>query len=108
MHSVRQYYEPVKGRLRANFNWPGIISSSSVVMITASEYTPEPPREHVQHTDYKRFRGDANVWVSNIAPHGPIGDDPGGVEFAVNVDWHSPIPVVVDITVFDPPEAIQP
>jgi hypothetical protein len=108
MHSVRQYYEPVKGRLNANFNWPGVITSKSVVMITASEYKPEPGNQHFQHSDYTRFRGDANVWVSSIAPHGPNNEDPGGVEFAVNVDWSNPIPVVVDITVFDPPEAVQP
>jgi hypothetical protein len=109
MHSARNYYGPVKGRLKANFNWPGVINSGSVVVITASEYVPDPQNEHFAHKDHvRRFRGDANVWVSSIAPHGPSGDDPGGVEFAVNVDWASPIPVVVDIAVLDPPEAIEP
>jgi hypothetical protein len=35
--------------------------------------------------------------VAGIAPH----SDPGGVTFALNVDWGEPIPVVTDITVLD-------
>jgi len=45
--------------------------------------------------------GLANVWVSNIGPHGR-GTEPGGVEFHLHVDWNSPLFVVVSITVLEP------
>jgi hypothetical protein len=105
----RMYLGPHKGRINQNFNVPGVINSRSVVMISACEYVPDPPGEHFAHSDHRRrFRGAANVWVSSIAPHGPSGSDPGGVEFAINIDWPDPIPVVFDIAVFDPPEDIEP
>ena len=42
--------------------------------------------------------GAANVWVSNIAPH---GGGASGVTFVVNVDSDHPIPIATDITVLD-------
>jgi hypothetical protein len=47
--------------------------------------------------------GDANVWVSNISPHREdhFNDEPGEVEFILNVDSGSPIDVAITITVED-------
>ena len=44
--------------------------------------------------------GSANVYVTNVGPHGPPGEA-GGVEFLLHVDWNSPLDVVVTITVFE-------
>jgi hypothetical protein len=108
----------------ANFNWESVITWRSVVVVTASEYDPifvetgipipgpgSPPGPGVPQVpphDFRRFVGDANIWVANIAPHGPNVDrgDPGGVSFVVNVDFYRPLPVVVDIVVFDNPEEL--
>ena len=43
----------------------------------------------------KRFVGDASVWVSNIAPRD------GGLSCRIHVDWDDPIPIWVDVRVFD-------
>jgi hypothetical protein len=89
---------PFNGRRVQNFNW-NAIDSNSVVLITASEYVPlanPPPGANLQ-----RFVGDANIWVSNIAPHGPPFDDNHGVTFVINVDFSRPLFVVFDITVLD-------
>lgn len=102
-YTQRVYHgEPFKGR--ESFNWffnPGIVHSDSVVVITASEYQPEvvPPN---YPNERLRFTGDANIWVSNISPHGE-GTPNFGVQYAVNVDFFNPLFVVVDITVLDPP-----
>jgi hypothetical protein len=79
-----------------NFNWDAI-DQGSVVLVTASEFALSKPNEHIAGTDQTRFVGAANVWVSGIAPH----SGPGGVTFALNVDWGEPIPVVTDITLLD-------
>jgi hypothetical protein len=94
--TVRKYYKPLKGRHIMNFNWDAI-DQGSVVLVTASEFSPSKPTEHVAGTDQHRFIGAANVWVAGIAPH----STPGGVTFVVNIDWGEPISIVVDITVFD-------
>ena len=102
-YTQRVYYpEPFKGRVHLNrYFTRDIINSDSVVVITASEYQPEvvPPN---YPNERLRFTGDANIWVSNISPHGE-GTPNFGVEFAINVDFFNPLFVVVDITVIDPP-----
>jgi hypothetical protein len=100
---VRKYYGPLKGRVTCNLNW-GAINVNSIVHITACEYIPETdPDAHGGFTDgnHQRFVGAANVWVSNIAPHGSPWDPNQGVTFVINVDWPDPIHIVADITVFD-------
>ncbi len=61
------------------------------MVVTVSECT----------ADRVRFIGAANISVDNIAPHGPPYDPNHGVTFVVNVDWHSPLNIVTDITVLD-------
>ncbi len=101
--TVRVYFsQPFNGRRRQNWQLPGLVNSDSVVVITASEYNPGavPPNHENERL---RFLGDANIWVSNISPHGD-GSPNFGVEFAINVDFPDPLFVVVDITVLDPPQ----
>jgi hypothetical protein len=93
---MRVVYRQVQGRLRENWNWPPI-SRLSAVLVTAAEWKPtldpnqpEPGRPHL---------GDANVYVTNIGPHGDPGGEAGGVEFFLHADVGFPIDVVVTFTV---------
>ena len=106
--SIRVLYRGVQGRVRKNFNWPPIKLDSPVI-ITAAEFQPRfggttggtgifggGPK-----TLGRPLLGAANVYVTNIGPHGEAGGEAGGVEFHLHVDWESPLDVVVTITVFD-------
>jgi hypothetical protein len=75
----------------------GDINEFSVVVITASETRP------VGTNPNHRFMGNADVWVSNIAPHGPPFDPNNGVEWILHVDHPSDLSVLIDITVLDSP-----
>ena len=92
------------GRIRANWNAPGI-HPTSVVHISAAEISSE--QNHIFATDRtaQRFAyhlGDADIWVSNISPH------VGGVEYILHINWHEPLPVAVTFTVEgEPPIEIQ-
>lgn len=89
------------GRVRVNFNWPPIHLDSAVI-VTAAEFTPQfgglpgfGPK-----TLGRPNLGEANVYVTNIGPHGPE-PDVGGVEFLLHVDWDSPLDVIVTISVLE-------
>lgn len=104
-NSIRFVRRGVQGRVRQNFNLPGIINSAqAVVHITAGEVT-QGPRTLVGAIaqDFIYKVGAANIWVSNISPHfnSHFGGEPGGVEFILNVDWDSPLDVGITITVED-------
>jgi hypothetical protein len=104
--SIRYISRGVQGRVRHNFNWPGVIKSSkSVVHVTAGEIgfgttnapPPTPPEQNFFYSV-----GNANVWITNISPHkNDFTEDPGGVTFCVHVDWDSPLDVAITITVED-------
>lgn len=85
-----------------NYNW-NAISAHSVVYISASEgeifQNVFDPKNAIFHR-----LGDAVICVKNINPHGANG---GGVEFYLEVNWRSPLDVVLDITVLDPPEVVE-
>lgn len=110
--TYRMYWGDIGGRTICNFNWPGVINFRSVVSVTAAEYypiridtripVPGVPLPWPVDDDLTRFVGSADIWVSDISPHGPHGTDPGGVTFAVTVKWRHPLPIATDITVFDP------
>ena len=91
METFRQNYRG-HGRIKANFN-AGDIHERSVVVVTACE---------LGEFD-KPMVGDANVWVSNIAPHGPPSDPNNGVTYALHIDWHEDLVARVDITILDSP-----
>jgi hypothetical protein len=100
--SIRVLYRGQHGlKIRKNFNWPPI-NLDSAVIITAAEFTPHfgglggGPK-----TLGRPNLGLAPVYVSNIGPHGVPGGEAGGVEFFLNVDWGSPLDVIVTITVLE-------
>lgn len=88
-----------------NFNWNGVITPQSVVHVAACEcFFPEENVFGVEGV--QRTRGDAPIWVKNVRPHGPNPGDTitGGVEFFLQIDWNTPLPVATDITVLGEPE----
>jgi hypothetical protein len=108
----RVYFKGLRGRTTCNINWPGVINFRSVVSVTAAEYDPIRidmriplpglPLPYPPQDDFFRIAGAADIWVSDISPHGPGGTDPGGVTFVVTVNWRDPLWITADITVFDP------
>jgi len=98
--SIRVLYRNQRGTIRKNFNWPPITLDSAVI-VTAAEFTFVPgglgggPK-----TLGRPNLGAANVYVTNVGPHGPEGGT-GGVEFLLHVDWDSPLDVIVTITVLE-------
>ena|SRR5918996_4480953 len=100
--SLRVLYRGVHGRnIRRNHNWPPI-NVDSAVTITAAEFLFAPgglgggPK-----TLGRPNLGLAPVWVTNVGPHGVPGVEAGGVEFFLQVDWPTPLDVVVTITVHE-------
>ena len=99
--SIRVLYQGQQGLLRKNFNWPPI-NLDSAVLVTAAEFSPAfggfggGPK-----TLGRPNLGAANVYVTNVGPHGVEGVEAGGVEFLLHVDWDSPLDVIVTITVLE-------
>jgi hypothetical protein len=100
--SIRILYRGQKGlKIRKNFNLPAI-NLDSAVIITAAEFAPHfgglggGPK-----TLGRPNLGLAPVYVTNIGPHGVAGGEAGGVEFFLNVDFGSPLDVIVTITVLE-------
>lgn len=95
--SIRGVYRSMQGRVRMNVNWDAINVNTSVV-VTAAEWSAAGGI--FGSLVGRPLLGDANVYVTNVGPHGS-GTEAGGVEFILHVDWPSPLPIVVDITAFD-------
>lgn len=89
----------VQGRVRRNFNSPSI-NLDSAVIITAAEFTFHEGVFGGPKTLGRPNLGDANVYVTNVGPHG-FGAEAGGVEYHLHVDFDSPLDVIVTITVLD-------
>jgi hypothetical protein len=85
-----------RGRVAMNQN-DARINERSVVVITACEI------ETVGNNPHHRFLGAADVWVSNIAPHGPPSDPNNGVEWIPHVDWDQDLNILIDVTLLDSP-----
>src|ERR1700730_9864231 len=98
--SIRVLYQGQKGQIRKNFNWPPIKLDSAVI-ITAAEFTPSfgGPMGGPKTLGRPNL-GLANVYVTNVGPHGD-GGEAGGVEFFLHVDFDSPLDVIVTITVLE-------
>jgi hypothetical protein len=94
--SFRLIYRNQQGRLRKNFNWDAITKRSAVIITAAEWAAGQDPFDDTG----RPFLGEANVYVTNIAPHDPEGGT-GGVEFYLHVDWDHPLHVQVTITVLD-------
>ena len=89
-----------------NFNWGGVIDAQSVVHISASEGVLQDSNTPISGSPLDiigRHRGEAPIYVKDVRPH-PDDGGGGGVEFYLQVDWDTPLDVVTDITVVDPPE----
>ena len=103
--TVRIYWGRYKGRVNLNYNWDAV-QDRSVAHVTACEYEASARRGEVfadDPTPAPWVTGAANVTVHGVAPH----TNPNGVGFIVTVDWPEALPVVTDITVFDPPEHVD-
>jgi hypothetical protein len=100
--SVRQFWFGLKGRNVLNHNWDAI-DHDSVVLISVSEFNFDGFTD-----DHHRFVGAATITVCNISPHGPQYDQNHGVQFAVQIDWETPLNIVTDITVLDKPVDVEP
>ena len=118
--TVRMVLMGRQGRTRERLTNPEI-HAGSVVHIAASEvnigsvFVPaggltidvagnptggeEPPPGRSIQTLGTRFVGSADVFVKNVSPQ------EGFVEFVLSVDWSSPLNVVTDITISEPPPA---
>lgn len=83
-----------------NFNWNGVIDRNSVVHIAASEGVVNTTSIFGALASIDKQRGDATIQVKNVRTH----DNAGGVEFFLQVDWRTPLDIVTDITVVEPPE----
>ena len=59
--TCRQYWWNLQGRCTLNFNWDAI-NHDSVVLISASEYRPNPP----DPAHSPRFVGAANIGVETL------------------------------------------
>src|SRR5690349_1820712 len=101
--SIRILYTNQKGTIRKNWNF-GPINLDSAVIITAAEFNPDftgtPLGGSPTKTLGRPILGAANVYVTNVGPHGPE-PEVGGVEFLLHVDWDSPLNVIVTITVLE-------
>ena len=96
--SIRVFYTGQHGKgIRKNFNWPPI-NQKSAVLITAAEF--QFPGGLGGLESIRPNLGAAAIWVTNVGAHG-AGTEAGGVEFLLNVDWPSPLNVMVTITVLE-------
>lgn len=96
--SVRALYQGVQGRVRLNLNWDAI-NLNSAVIITAAEWAPSGGIFGL--TVGRPVLGEANVYVTNVGPHGVPNGEAGGVEFHLHVDWGAPLDVIVTVTVLE-------
>ncbi|MEU5042364.1 hypothetical protein [Streptomyces griseorubiginosus] len=104
--SIRILYRSQKGTIRKNWNW-GAINLDTPVIVTAAEFSPHFDGPFGGPKTLGRpLLGAANVYVTNVGPHG-AGGEAGGVEFLLHVDWDSPLDVVVTITALEDIEVFE-
>lgn len=97
--SIRVLYRGQKGTTRKNFNW-NPINLDSAVIVTAAEFSPHFGDLVRPKTLGRPHLGAANIYVTNVGPHGPE-PEVGGVEFLLHVDWETPLDIIVTITVLE-------
>lgn len=98
--SIRVLYQGQKGTSRKNFNWNPIKLDSAVIITAAEVVLRDEVRFGGPKTIGRPHLGAANVYVTNVGPHGPE-PEVGGVEFLLHVDWETPLDVIVTITVLE-------
>jgi len=98
--SVRALYRGQRGTTRKNINL-NFINLDSAVTITAAQFNfVSGGLGGGPKTLGRPHLGAANVYVTNVGPHGS-GGEAGGVEFLLHVDFDQPLDVIVTITVED-------
>jgi hypothetical protein len=77
------------------------ITRRSVVLISAAEAYDlgEPRSPEDPHIVFNL--GASDIYVTNVSPRD------GGVDFILYSQWNLPLNIVVDISVFDPPEEVR-
>lgn len=103
-YTERIYWGRHKGRVNLNFN-SDRVQRGSVAYVTACEYTPAKKGEVISGDPAPTpwVTGAADITVSDVCPH----INPNGVGFVVNIEWDEPLPIVTDITIFDPPKVVS-
>jgi len=102
--TYRMWVPSRQGRADLHFRDPEI-NQFSVVHISVSEATAQgtvellPPPGRPSQTFTANF-GDAAISLQNVSVR------QGAVDFRVFVDWDSPLDLVTDITILDPPAQI--
>lgn len=99
MVTYRMWVPNRKGRADLHFSSPAI-SMNSVVHVAISEATALGPPLISGDQNFSSHFGAASITVQNISVR------QGAVDFYVYVDWPSPLNLVADITVLDPPAEI--
>lgn len=99
MVTYRMWVPNRKGRADLHFNAPEI-KKISVVHITVSEATALGSVSLLGGQTFVPNFGAASITLQNVS----VRD--GGVDFYVFVDWRSPLNLVTDITIMDPPAQI--
>ncbi|MFE5404040.1 hypothetical protein ACFQ9Z_22375 [Streptomyces sp. NPDC056580] len=108
--SFRFLYRNEKGTARKNLNIGdglGVMSKDSAVVVTAAQFLPHEGMEFPGpfQTQGRPLLGAANVYVTNVGPHGGDNGETGGVEFLLHTDWGDPLDVEVTVTVLEPIES---
>lgn len=101
--TLRVIRKGTRGRARLNWNWNAINEHSTVIM-TAAQWSPAGGIFPASQGRYQL--GDADVYVTNIGPHGN-GSEAGGVEFYLHASTDTPIDVVIAITVLEDYERFE-
>lgn len=98
METFRMWVPNRRGRADLHFRSPSI-KANSVVHISVSEATPLGPPVLFGQNFSSNF-GAASITLQNVSVR------EGTVDFYVFVDWPSPLNVVADITILDPPAQV--
>jgi hypothetical protein len=85
-----------RGRCALHFH-DSEITPNSVIHISASEATAIANPPPIFGQSFSLNFGSASISVQNVTPGN------GVVDFYVVVDFHAPLNVATDITIFDPP-----
>jgi hypothetical protein len=101
--TIRLYYSKacgLKGRNRVSFDWAPITRRSVVFISAAEGYDLGPPLSSEDpHIVFNL--GASDIYVTNVSPRD------GGVDFILYSQWNLPLNIIVNISVFDPPEEVR-
>jgi hypothetical protein len=99
MPTFRMWVPNRRGRAPLHFFSPAI-NANSVVHVSASEATGLGPPLIGGGQNFSTNFGSASITVQNISVR------EGAVDFNVFVDWPTPLNVMTDITILEPPAQV--